>query len=302
MKLVILGYGYTAQAAARLLGPRLSQLTVTARTADKVARLGDKGIPALRFDGEGADAALIDAIRAADAVLASIPPGEGGDPALHRLGEALRQAGALRHVVYLSTIGVYGDFEGAWVDETTVPKGDSPRARRRLLAEGQWLALGRERGLNVQVLRLAGIYGPGRNPLVDLAEGVARRLLKPGQVFNRIHVEDIARAVAASLDHREPGEVWNVTDDEPAPPQEVVAFAAELLGLPAPPLVDYETAELSEMARAFYSENKRVSNRRLRHVLGVNLAYPSYREGLRALHAAGEGAAGSRSQRAKRRP
>ena len=301
MNLVILGFGYTAQACAARLKPKLSSLAVTARSAEKLQSLRAGGLTALRLDGEGFDPALADALGAATALIVSIPPDEGGDPALRTLRRVLERAQALTHIVYLSTIGVYGDFKGAWIDEATPPNGASERAARRLKAEEGWLAFGRERGVTVEILRLAGIYGPGRNPLNDIARGTARRLFKKDQVFNRIHVEDIALVAEAAFDRGPPGGIWNVTDDEPAPPQDVVAHAAVLLGLEPPPLIDYEQATLSEMARAFYSENKRVSNRAIRGRLGVTLRYPTYREGLAALLAEGEGRNGAASLRQKDR-
>ena len=299
MKLVILGFGYTAQACATRLQPGLTSLVVTARSPEKIERLARSGFTALRLDGADLDPALEQALSGADALIVSVPPDEAGDPALRTLRPALETAPALCQILYLSTIGVYGDFKGAWIDETTPPNGASERASRRLRAEEGWLALGRERSITVQILRLAGIYGPGRNPLCDLANGTARRLFKKDQVFNRIHVEDIALVAEAALSHGIDGSIWNVCDNEPAPPQDVVAHAAALLGTEPPPLIDYETAELSAMARAFYSENKRVSNRAIREELGVTLRYPTYREGLAALWAAGEGNNGARSLRQK---
>jgi nucleoside-diphosphate-sugar epimerase len=197
----------------------------------------------------------------------------------------------LRWIGYLSTVGVYGDHKGAWVDETTVPRPSDGRSRYRLEAENGWLALGAARGIPTQVFRLAGIYGPGRNQLVQLAQGTARRIVKPGQVFNRIHVDDIAQVVAASLARPRAGAIYNVADDEPSPPQDVVTFAAALCGLVPPPEIPYDVADLTPMSRSFYSENKRVRNRLLSAELGVALRYPTYREGLTALRAAGEGPA-----------
>jgi nucleoside-diphosphate-sugar epimerase len=184
---------------------------------------------------------------------------------------------------------VYGDHGGAWIDETAPPNPTSARSRRRLAAEEAWLALGRRTGKPVQVFRLAGIYGPRRNPLAQLAAGTATRIVKPGQIFNRIHVDDIAAALAASLDRPRAGAVYNVADDEPAPPQDVVAYAASLAGVVPPAEIPFDEASLSPMARSFYAETKRVSNRLLKQELGLTLRYPTYREGLAALRAAGEG-------------
>ena len=209
---------------------------------------------------------------------------------LARFSGAIRAAGSLRAVVYLSTIGVYGDHGGAWVDETSAAAPRSERGRARLAAEAQWRALGEAAGVPVHILRLAGIYGPGRNLLLKLREGGARRIAKPGQIFNRAHVEDIAQAIGLALAAPGPGGVWNVTDEEPAPPQDVIAFAAQLLGLEPPPEEAFDTADMTPIARSFYADNKRVSIAKLKRELGFKPKYPTYREGLRALAAAGEGA------------
>jgi nucleoside-diphosphate-sugar epimerase len=188
----------------------------------------------------------------------------------------------LAWIGYLSTVGVYGDHGGAWVDEATEPRPLSGRSIERVRAETEWRRLADELGVPIGIFRLSGIYGPGRNALAQIVDGTARRLVKPGQIFNRIHVADIATVVAAGA-AREAAGVFNVTDDEPAPPQDVVAFAAETAGYPAPPAIDFETADLSPMVRSFYGENKRVGNKRLAADLGVRLAFPSYREGIAAL-------------------
>ncbi len=192
-------------------------------------------------------------------------------------------ASRIRWIGYLSTIGVYGDQGGAWTDEATPATPRSARSKVRLDAEAAWLALGAATGKAVQIFRLSGIYGPGRNPIVKLREGRSQRIVKAGQVFNRIHVDDIATTLLASIDRPRPGAIYNVTDDEPAAPQTVTEHAAALTGLPLPPAIDFETADLSPMARSFYGENKRVRNRLIRDELGVALAYPTYREGLAAL-------------------
>ncbi|MFO1150681.1 MAG: SDR family oxidoreductase [Alsobacter sp.] len=295
MNLLVFGHGYSSDAFVRRVRPRFARVTSTVRSAAKADRLAAEGIEARLFDGGAAgrepvvDPALADDIAQADAVLVSVAPDESGDPVLRHVSQALRTAPRLSWIGYLSTVGVYGDHDGAWVDEATPVRPVSERSVRRVEAEEEWLTLGRQSGKAVQVFRLAGIYGPGRNALVNLREGSAKRLVKPGQVFNRIHVEDIAGALEASLDRPSPGAVYNVTDDEPAPPQDVVTFAAGLLGVEPPPEQDFATAVLSPMARSFYSENKRVSNRKLREELGYALRYPTYREAHRALLAAGEG-------------
>jgi len=204
-------------------------------------------------------------------------------------------ASNLRWVGYLSTVGVYGDHAGGWVDEATPLGAGKQRSQNRVTAERDWLALGAGHKFAVQIFRLAGIYGPGRNQLVQLASGTARRIVKPGQTFNRIHVADIAAVIEASLARSRPGGIYNVTDNEPAPPQDVVAFAARLCGLEPPAEIPFERAELSPMAKSFYSENRRVRNALIRDELGVTLNYPTYREGLTALRAQGEGPAASSS-------
>ena len=217
-----------------------------------------------------------------DVLLVSAPPGADGDPVLARYADAIA-ASRIGWIGYLSTIGVYGDQQGAWIDETPPSAPRSARSRIRVEAESAWLELGVRTGKAVQVFRLSGLYGPGRPPIVKLREGRSQRIVKAGQVFNRIHVDDIATTLLASLDRPRAGAVYNVTDDEPTPPQTVTEHAAALTGLPLPPAIDFETADLSPMARSFYGENKRVRNRLIREELGVALAYPTYREGLAAL-------------------
>lgn len=277
MKLLVFGLGYSASHFARRHAQSFDAIVGTTRQGGKTA-----DVETLAFDGEAAAPAIAAAVDAADALLVSIPPDGQGDVVLPLFGARIAGAARLRRIVYLSTIGVYGDHAGGWVDEATPPKPGSPRSLARVRAEEGWLALGREHGKSVHILRLAGIYGPGQNALENLAHGQARRIRKPGQVFNRIHVEDIARAIAAAFAHPAGG-IWNVADNEPAPPQDVIAYAARLLGVEPPPEVDFSQAEMTPMARSFYSENKRVSNRRLVEDLGVELAYPTYREGLKAL-------------------
>lgn len=289
MNLFVFGYGYTSRIFVRTFRSRFAAVAATVRDADKARRIATDGVTGRVFDGDRSDPAIATDLAGADAVLVSVPPDAQGDPVLRRFAADIAAAPRLRWIGYLSTVGVYGDHGGGWVDETTPATPSSERSIRRREAEEAWLALGEASGKAVHVFRLAGIYGPGQNALVNLREGTARRIVKPGQVFNRIHVEDIAGVLMASLDAPRAGRVYNVTDDEPAPPQDVVAYAATLLGVPVPPDLPFETAELSPMARSFYSENKRVANRRLKDELGYTFRYPTYREALAALHAAGEG-------------
>jgi nucleoside-diphosphate-sugar epimerase len=203
------------------------------------------------------------------------------------LADVIASSPRLRWIGYLSTVGVYGDAGGQWVDEDTAPSSVTARARQRIEAEQRWLRLGQDAPFSVQVFRLAGIYGPGRNALQRVMDGTAKRLVKPGQVFNRIHVDDIAQVLMSSMERPSGNTIYNVADDEPGPPQDVIAYAAELLGREPPPETPFDEAQLTPMARSFYQDNKRVRNTRLKTDLGVTLHYPTYRDGLRALLASG---------------
>ena len=216
-------------------------------------------------------------------LLVSVPPDLEGDVVLRHFRDELAALPELAWVGYLSTVGVYGDWQGQWVDETSPTRPTSERSLRRVQAETAWRAFGSESGRRVEIFRLSGIYGPGRSVIDNLKAGTARRVIKPGQVFNRIHVDDIARVLVAAIDKAAGHSVYNVSDDEPAPPQDVVAYAAELLGLPIPPEIPFEQAWIKGMTATFWAESKRVSNARMKSALGVELAYPTYREGLSAL-------------------
>ncbi len=202
---------------------------------------------------------------------------------LNALSDQIAAAPNLRWIGYLSTTAVYGDHGGGWVDETTPLTPATKRGEWRVAAERAWQDFARKQSLNLHIFRLAGIYGPGRGPFAKLRAGTARRIVKPGQVFSRIHVEDIAQTLTASMNAPNAGAVYNVCDDDPAPPQDILAFAAKLLNLPVPPEEDFATAEMTPMARSFYSESKRVRNDRIKAELGVKLKYPDYKTGLRAL-------------------
>lgn len=288
MNILILGLGYSAGFFARAALVRGWEVTGTVRSAEKAAELSREGIRTLVFGGFAVSSALAKAVAEADAVLVSVQPAEDGDPALGPLRAALMAAPNLRWIGYLSTIGVYGDQGGAWIDEATPPSPTNARTRQRVEIEEAWLQLGRDSGKPVQIFRLSGIYGPGRNAITKLRNGTANRLIKPGQVFNRIHVDDIAGVLMASLAQPRQGAIYNVTDDEPGPPQDVITFAAELTGLAPPPEVPFEQAQLSPMAASFYGESKRVSNALVKREFGYAFRYPTYREALRALAAAGE--------------
>ncbi len=287
MRLFAYGLGYVARRVlARLPGVEASGATRDPEAA-RAWRAG--GVAAWAVGEAAASSALESALSAVETLLVAAPPDERGDPALQRFAATLAVAPALRRVVYLSSVGVYGDCGGAWVDETRPAAPVASRARRRLAAENAWRAFGEARGVAVDVLRLAGIYGPGRNSLERLRSGEARRIVKPGQVFNRIEVDDAAAIAARLIESGGPGGTWNVADEEPAPPQDVIAFAAALIGVPPPPEEDFAHARLSPMAASFYDDNRRVDVSKLRRELGFRWLYPTYREGLRALAAAGEG-------------
>ncbi len=281
--LLSIGHGYSAAALGDLLVAEGWRVIGVTRSASKAGALRARGVEPLLWEGADWDAAL----DAADHLLISVAPDADGDPVLRALGPRIAaRAAALRWAGYLSTVGVYGDRGGAWIDETAPLNPATDRGRARVAAEDAWRALRRAHGLPLHVFRLAGIYGPGRGPFAKIRSGEARLVIKAGQVFSRIHVDDIAAVLRASIARPDPGAVYNVCDDCPAPPQDVLAFAADLLGAPRPPEVAFAAAELSPMARSFYAESKRVGNRRIREGLGVELRYPTYREGLAAVLAA----------------
>jgi hypothetical protein len=276
--LVCIGLGYTARVFAARVAAQGWRIIGTAQTADSASAITALGYDAIVYDGTTPSKKLRTALASATHLLISAPPDGSGDPLLRYHADGLPRT--LTWIGYLSTVGVYGDHGGAWIDETTAPKPISTRSRWRLAAEQSWLDLAQRTGLRVEIFRLAGIYGPGRGPLESVRTGRARAIVKPGQVFNRIHVEDIANVLAASIARPHAHVIYNVSDDQPAPPQDVLAHAATLLGLPPPPSVEFATADLTPMARSFYSECKRVSNARLKEALGMALAYPNYRDGL----------------------
>lgn len=282
MNLVVFGLGFTSEAFLRFAEGRFSSVVATVRSAEKAVRKTKPGCEVLVFNEESADPKISEALSKADAVLISAGPDEKGDPVLRRFAHDIEASKSIGWIGYLSTIGVYGDADGGWVDESVPPNPSHARTQRRVEVEQEWLALSARSGKATQIFRLAGIYGPGRNPIINLDQR-AQRVIKKGQVFNRIHVDDIAQVLLASIAKPRQGAVYNVSDNEPAPPQDVLLFAAEVTGREPPPEVPFEQAVMSEMARSFYADNKRVSNRLIREELGVELRYPTYREGVGSL-------------------
>lgn len=278
-ELFIYGFGFSGKALARRMVQRGWSLSATARTPEKAKALSDQGITPVDPDDR---AAMIAAMGRARAILITAPPGPEGCPALQQIVPALAQSGAFPDWIgYLSTTGVYGDLKGRWAFESSPLRASSMEGARRVGAEQDWRQVGQGMGLSVAVFRLPGIYGPGRSAFDRLVAADARRVIKPGQVFSRIHVEDIASGLEASIDRPRPGGIYNLCDDEPAPPQDVIAYAAQLAGLPLPPEVSVDS--LRPIAQRFYAENKRVSNALAKQELSWKPAYPTYREGLNAI-------------------
>jgi nucleoside-diphosphate-sugar epimerase len=286
-RLFCFGLGYSALTLARGLLAKGWTVAGTCRDAAGRTALARQGIEAHLFDRDrplGDPAAML---AGTTHLLSSVPPDAVGDPVLALHGDAIARLGqGLVWAGYLSTTGVYGDRAGGWVDENAALRPTGERGRRRCAAEAAWLALRRERGVPVHLFRLAAIYGPGRSALDQVRAGTARRIDKPGQVFSRIHVDDIAAVLEASMARPHPGAAYNICDDAPDAPEAVIAFACALLGVHVPPLVPFAEADLSLMARSFYDDNKRVDNTRIKRELGIRLCYPDYRAGLRALLAA----------------
>ena len=277
--LLSLGHGYSARALAARLLPLGWHIIGTTRSEKKAAELTASGVEAHLWPGSDLGP-LLD--RATHVMTSISPRGDEDDPVLAAASDQIRHAKHLEWLCYLSTTGVYGDRDGGWVDEASELRPETKRGIERVRAEAAWQRLAKEADLPLHIFRLAGIYGPGRGPFEKVRDGTARRIIKPGQVFSRIHVADIAQVLHASINRPETGAIYNVCDDDPAPPQDVLAFAAELLGVPLPPEVAWNEAEMSPMARSFYAESKRVQNERIK-ALGVELEFPDYRAGLRAL-------------------
>ena len=271
--LLSIGHGFSARALSELLVLDGWRVIGTTRSPQKAQALESQGVEAVIWPGDELP------FQQVTHLLTSVAPTDDGDPVLNAHREQLRAAKNLEWVGYLSTTGVYGDHDGAWVDESTPLAPSTKRGEARTRAEAEWSKL----GLPLHIFRLAGIYGPGRGPFSKVRSGKARRIIKPGEVFSRTHVEDIAQVLYASIKNPNPGRAYNVCDDDPAPPQDVIAYAAELLGVPVPEAINIEDAEMSEMARSFYAESKRVRNDRIKNELGITLKFPDYKSGLRAL-------------------
>ena len=275
------GFGYSAQVLAHRLAASGWAVSGTCRSAEKATALREAGFSAVLFHGQHPIEPV--ALDGVTHLLVSVPPDAAGDPVLGLHGNDITAMPSLSWLGYLSTTGVYGDRAGGWVEETAPLRPTGERGQRRVAAERGWLRLWHQRGVPVHIFRLAAIYGAGRSPFEALRAGTAKRIDKPGQVFSRIHVADLANVLIASMVRPRPGAVYNVCDDDPAPPEAVVAYAARLLGIEPPPLVPLEEAGLSPMARSFYDDNKRVTNRLIKSELGVRLRYPDFRAGLAAI-------------------
>ncbi len=274
------GHGYSARALSPLLKKEGWTIFGTTRSEEKALALQKEGIAPLVWPGSDIAQPLSEATH----LLISAGPGADGDPVLASLATQISKiAPRLEWAGYLSTTGVYGDHQGGWVDETTPLTPSTKRGKLRVEAEAAWQGLAKDHGLPLHIFRLAGIYGPGRGPFAKVRDGSARRIIKENQVFSRIHVDDIAQVLHASINRPNPGAIYNLCDDDAAPPQDVIGYAAELLGLPLPEAVDYETADMTPMARSFYAESKRVRNDRIKDELGVILKYPNYKVGLQSL-------------------
>jgi nucleoside-diphosphate-sugar epimerase len=277
--LVIFGFGYSAEAIATKSAQRFSRVNGTTRTTEKMPGMSTFNVEPIQFSSIVTDEKLHTCLDQATHIIISIAPDAAGDPVLNALQGKLENCKNLQWIGYLSTVGVYGNHDGQWVNEETQCRPVSKRSRQRVAAEKAWQEFAQERAIPLAVFRLSGIYGPGRNTFINIEKGEARRLVKPGQVFNRIHREDIANAVDLAMALNASG-IFNITDDLPAPPQDVVTFACELAGVTPPPETDFESAELTPMARSFYGENKRVSNAKSKLILGLEYQWPDYRSAL----------------------
>jgi nucleoside-diphosphate-sugar epimerase len=280
-KLFCFGLGFSSQALAKRLLPQGWDVSGTVRSKQDEIRA--KNISVCPFDGSHSTTKISEAISRATHLLITIPPQPSGDVVLKNFAEEISRARNLQWIGYISSTGVYGDTQGEWVDESSPLLASTDRNRQRIEVESAWLKIGKDHGLPIMIFRCVGIYGPGRNLLLSVRQGRARRIDKPGLVFSRIHSEDLAQTLEASMKKPHPGEIYNVSDDYPSPPAEAVEYACSLLGVEPPPLIPYEEADLSPTARGFYITNKRISNKKIKQELGVTLRYPDYRSGLNEL-------------------
>jgi nucleoside-diphosphate-sugar epimerase len=280
-QLFCFGLGFSSQALAKRLLPQGWDVSGTVRGEQEDSHA--KNISVCSFDGSRPTTEISEAISHATHLLITIPPQPSGDVVLENFAEEISRARQLQWIGYISSTGVYGDTQGEWVDESSPLLASTDRNRQRIEVESAWLKIGKDHGLPVMIFRCVGIYGPGRNLLVSVRQGSARRIDKPGLVFSRIHSEDLAQTLEASMKKPQFGEIYNVSDDCPSPPVEAVEYACSLLGVEPPPLVSFEEADLPPTARGFYITNKRVSNKKIKQELGVTLRYPDYRSGLNEL-------------------
>ena len=285
-KLFCFGYGYVAEYLAKALKAedRTWQICGTTTSIEKLNMMREEGIKSYLFSN---DAPLGDPLYMLDGVthiLISVPPNRFGDPVFQAHARDILQIPSVEWIGYLSSISVYGDHGGEWVDETTEIRPGAERGSKRARAEIQWLKTRRIAGIPINIFRLSGIYGPHRSALDTVRAGHPRRILKEGHVFNRIHVDDIVQVLIASMAQPSPGDIYNLSDDEPVPSHELIAYACELMGKTPPPLMSLEEADLSPMGRSFYKENKRVRNDKIKDKLGVTLKYPNYKVGLEAIY------------------
>ncbi len=280
-RLFCFGLGFSSQALAKRLLPYGWDVSGTVRREHDEIKA--KNISVCPFDGSHPTPEISEAISRATHLLITIPPQPSGDVVLENFGEEISKARHLQWIGYISSTGVYGDTKGEWVDESSPLLASTDRNLRRIEVESAWLKIGQDHGLPVIIFRCVGIYGPGRNLLVSVRQGSARRIDKPGLVFSRVHSEDLVQTLETSMRKPQPGEIYNVSDDCPSHPAEAVEYACGLLGVEPPPLVSYEKADLSPIAWGFYTTNKRISNKKIKQELGVKLRYPDYRLGLRAL-------------------
>lgn len=286
-KLFCFGYGYTCDYLGHALaGSGEWALSGTTRSKEKQEALKERGIEASLFDYRHPLVDPISFFKDTTHLLVSTPPDDEGDPSFRAHAQDILKIPSLEWVGYLSTTGVYGNRDGGWVNETSETRPTAKRGARRIKAEEQWMSLHKSQNLPIHIFRLAGIYGPGRSALDSVRAGVARRINKPGQAFSRVHVEDIIQVLIASIHSPNPGSIYNVCDDYPAPSHEVIAHACKLLGRPAPPLIPYKEADLAPIARSFYADNKRVQNEKIKNELGVSLKYKNFQDGLEACMAA----------------